>query len=141
MRGSISTGLCALSLLLLAGGCGSTPPATTGTGARKTVEAFYEALIRDDWDGAYAVLHPSSRAQWRKDVFVHAAQNYSHALGFVAKAVLIRSCEEHGTEALAHVFLIGQAEGKEKRFRDGVTLEQTGDGWGVVLPSGFGAMK
>jgi hypothetical protein len=130
----------ALTILLAAIGCREKPAPPPSTGARKIVEAFYEALIRDDGASAYAALHPRSRAQWPPDAFARSGQHYIRALGFVPKTVRIRSCEERGREAIAHVFLVGQADAREKRFRDAVTLEQTADGWGVILPPGFGAM-
>jgi hypothetical protein len=39
-------------LLVLLSGCGRTPEAPAGTGAREAVRDYYEGLIRQDWQQA-----------------------------------------------------------------------------------------
>src|SRR5262249_3578038 len=96
-----------LAFLGLAGG-GQAPAPPVDTGARKVVESDYEGLLRRDGDGAYVFLPPESRARLAPTQFARLAAEYHRAVGFEAEAVRVRSCEEHGTEAIAHVLLTGR---------------------------------
>jgi hypothetical protein len=121
-----------------AAGCGPGRTAPAGTGAEAVVRDFYEALARGDANRAYADLDADSRARVGPDAFAGLARAYRVGLGFEPGAVQVRSCEEHGDEAVAHVVLTGRAEGRERRFTDGAALRRGPGGWGVVLPPGFG---
>jgi hypothetical protein len=123
-------------LLLAAGlGCAARP---ADTGAREVVQDYYEALARQDWPQAYADLHPDSRRRWSADQFARLAQGYRRGVGFEPDGVRIRSCEEHGGEAVAHVVLTGPGPAGQRGYRDAVTLRRDGDRWGVELPPQFG---
>ena len=127
-----------LLVAALAAGCGRGPEPPADTGAREAAQAFYEALVRQDWDAAHAALHPDSRARCGAADFARRARTYRDRLGFAPEAVQIRSCEEHGDEAIAHVVLTGRTGDRSRRYEDGVILQRAAAGWGVVLPIRFG---
>ena len=102
---------------------------------------FYEALVRQDWPRAYAALDPDTQKRHSPEQFARLAQQYRRGLGLEPQAVHVRSCEEHGAEAIAHVTLTGRAAGRQAHYRDAVSLRQTGAGWRVVLPATFGRGK
>src|SRR5262245_33091389 len=119
-------------------GCSSPAPGPADTGARQAVEQYYQALAARDWQRAYAALPPDSRARLRPEQFAALAQGYRAGLGFEPEAVHVRSCEERGEEATAHVVLTGHAGPARKQFKDAAALRRGPAGWGVVLPSRFG---
>jgi putative alpha-1,2-mannosidase len=121
-------------LIILVAGCNSARPASPGTGADAVVRDYYEAIVRKDWNEAYAALHAESRAKVSAAAFAQQAASYRRRLGFEPQQVVVRSCEEHGTEALAHIVLKGGA----RSFKDAVVLRQQGSQWRVVLPPRFG---
>jgi hypothetical protein len=69
------------------------------------------------------------------------AQVYRAKLGFEPTAVLVRACEEHDTDATAHVILMGQSAAKEHRYKDAITMRRVENDWHVVLPKDFGRTK
>jgi hypothetical protein len=126
---------------LLAAGCAKKDrPAAADTGARAAVRVFYEALIARDWPRAYAALHPDERARSSEEQFAARAQAHSRRFGFAPTRLTVRSCEEAGDTAKAHVIIAGAGPGKHE-FRDALTLHKGPPGWGVVLPSTFGAAE
>jgi hypothetical protein len=125
-------------LLLALTGCGTHSAEQAGTGAEAAVRSYYDALIHKDWAGAYAALHPESRKRTTKEQFVCLAQNYRKNLAFEPLEVRIRSCEEHGDEAVARVILSGQGAGKQRTFQDGITLRRSGSDWRIILSPRFG---
>jgi hypothetical protein len=125
-----------LSLAVTA--CGSRSPEPAGTGAEAVVRSYYEALIQKDWARAYATLHPESRKRTTEEQFARNAQNYRKNLAFKPTEVRVRSCEEHGDEAVAHVTLTGMTARKRRAYQDGITLRRGGSGWSIVLPPRFG---
>ena len=58
-----------LFLMPLTAGCGHEPE-PPDTGARATVQAFYQALLRQDWPAAYALVHPDSKIRCSEQQFV-----------------------------------------------------------------------
>jgi hypothetical protein len=122
----------------LASGCGGDAEPAPGTGAREAARGYYEALVRRDWAAARAALHFDSRARCGPEEFARRAGAYRQRIGFEPQEVRLRSCEEQGGQAIAHVVLTGHAGGKQRSFRDAVTLRKVGSGWGVVLPPRFG---
>ena len=124
-------------LLLAVVGCAPSPP-VADTGSRATVQTYFEALVRRDWPNAYAALHPESRKGWTLDQFTRAAQTHRKALGFEPEEIHVSSCEEHGTEATAHVLLSGHTSKKLLNYKDAVTLKRADTGWGIVVPASFG---
>jgi hypothetical protein len=123
--------VCALLVFVLAG-C-SAPATAPDSGARAIVRDYYEALVRKDWQSAYAALHAESRAKVSAAQFAQQADRYRRHLGFEPKEIAVRSCEEHGTEALARIVIKGQNSGKPRSYKDAVLLRQAASGWGVVL--------
>jgi hypothetical protein len=129
------------ALAALAAACGRADPAPVGTGAEAAVRTFFEGLLHKDWPRAYGALEAESRARCGADRFARLAQNYRQGLGFEPQEVHLRSCEEHGAEAVAHVAFAGRADGRRRVFRDGVSLRRNQDAWGVVLPTRFGQAR
>jgi hypothetical protein len=132
-------GLCLLAAALLAG-CNEKSVSPADSGARETVQSYFEALIQRDWQRAYSILDSKSRERVTRDQFVQLAKNYRD-LGFEPEAVKLRSCEEHGNEAIAHVFLTGKMQKKDGRYKDAVVLRRTEKGWGIVLSADFGRTR
>jgi hypothetical protein len=126
-----------LAVVALAG-CGPGQPTTPRTGAEEAARDYYEAIRRRDWGRAYDLLHPQSRAQWSANGFARAAEAYRRGIGFEPEAVRVRSCEEQGEEAKAHLVFEGQAGGKQKFFKEAAELRRSASGWGVILPPRFG---
>ena len=128
------------ALLLIAvtlAGCGrATAPA--GTGAEQIAQRYYESIVRQDWPAAYAVVHPESRRHYSAEQFARLAQQYRRNLGFEPDGARVRSCEEHETEAVAHVVLTGRTASPRKYHKDALTLRPNGTEWAVVLPPHFG---
>ena len=133
-----SPGWAASLLTILVAGCTGAQAPSPGTGAEAVVRNYYEALVRKDWDVAYAALDAESQKNVSAAQFAKQAERYRRRLGFEPEEVAVRSCEEHGTEALAHVVLKGHAEGGRRSFKDAVGLRQSGSSWGVMLPARFG---
>jgi hypothetical protein len=134
MSGRMATTGCCL-MLALAGCRGAAAP--SGTGAESVVRDYYEALVRGDWNAAYAVVHADSRAKRNATQFAQQAEGYRRQLGFEPGQVIVRSCEEHGTEATAHVVLKAGA----RSYKDAIAMRRDGTGWGVVLPPRFGEKR
>jgi hypothetical protein len=126
--------------LLLAGlaGCswGTAPP--PGTGAKEAAQTYFEALVRREWPRAYAALHPESQKYCSLAQFTTFAESYRRTLGFEPEAAHVRSCEERGPEAIAHVVLTGRRASQARRYKDGVQLRESAGKWQVVLPRDFG---
>jgi hypothetical protein len=119
-------------------GCGRAPETPSGTGAEQVVRDYYEALLRRDWPAAHALLLPESRRKCRPEEFADRCRRFSRKLGFEPKELRVRSCEEHGDEAVAQIVLTGSKGGKRRSARDGVRLRRGEAGWGIVLPPRFG---
>jgi hypothetical protein len=127
--------------LALAAGCGTPPQPSGHTGAEEAARGYFDAVLHKDWQRAYAALHPDTRKRYSGEQFARLAQKYRQGLGFEPQEVKLRSCEEHGNEAVAHVLLVGQQAAKQRTFKEAVTLRQTPGGWAVVLPPGFGEAR
>jgi hypothetical protein len=122
-------------------GCGEAAAPPADTGAEAAARSYFEAILRQDWARAHATLYPDSRARCSPEQFSRLAQNYLRNLGFNPREVRVRSCEEHGGEAVAHVVFTGQSASRRRYYKEAVTLRQGGDGWGVVLPPQFGRAR
>jgi hypothetical protein len=123
-----------LVFLALAAGCGPAPRADTG--AREAAERFGAALCRGDWPAAYRELHPDCRKECDAEEFAGRAAGYRAAFRFRPDRIVVRSCEEQGGQAVAHVVFRGP--GSRQRFKDALVLRRQADGWGVVLGERFG---
>lgn len=131
------TGAAWVVLVALAG-CSSRSPGPPDTGARAVVQDLFEGLVQQDWGRAYAAVHPDQRIRLTEEQFTRLAQKYRIGLAFEPATVHVRSCEEHGQEALAHVILTGRQGTRQRLFKEGAILHTGPSGWGVVLPASFG---
>jgi hypothetical protein len=122
-------------LLIVLGlcGCQAESKPVVGTGADKVVRTYFEAIVRQDWNGAYAVLHPETQKKLSLSQFSAMAQQYRSKLGFVPTEVHVQSCTERQSDAVAHLTLTGSPSSKKHSFKEGATLRRTESGWGVVL--------
>jgi hypothetical protein len=125
-----------LACLLLAG-CGRSPP-PAGTGAEAVARRYAAALLRQDWAGAHAALHPESRAWCRVEQFARRGQDHRRGMGFEPRSVRLRSCEERGEDAVARFAFAGSSPGRQRFFKEAVVLRLSPEGWGVVLSPRFG---
>jgi hypothetical protein len=119
-------------------GCSGPPATPAGTGAREAVRDYYDGLLRQNWQQAYAVLSADGKQPMSEKEFGRLAESYRAKLGFNPEEIRIQSCDEKGNEAFAHVVLIGQIASKQRRFKDAVVLRRSADGWRIVLPANFG---
>jgi hypothetical protein len=120
----------------VAAGC--QPAATpTGTGAREAAVAFFQGIIRQQWDASYAVLDAANRARCDPARFAALAKSYRGGMPFEPTGVQVTACEEQGDRAIAHVVLVGRPSAHQ-RFKDAATLRRGPEGWGVVLSPTFG---
>jgi hypothetical protein len=125
---------------LTASGCGTRHSASPAdSAASATTTTFFTALINEDWPAAYQALHPGERARLTLEQFTGRAANYRQNLIFTPKSVVIRSCEEHGDTATAHITITAR-DSRHHQFRDAVTLRR-GVAWGVVLSPTFGESR
>ena len=131
--------VCVLGLAAV--GCSSPTRQPADTGARNAARVFAEAIAEQDWPAAYDALHADSRARLRRDDFARLARQYRRNLRFEPASVQVRSCEEQGEEAKAHVVFSGPAKSGSRQFRDSFLLRHGPEGWGVVLPRHFGRTK
>jgi hypothetical protein len=130
-----------LWLPVVLAGCGTGPQPPAGTSAAEAVRGFYTALLRQDWPRAYAALHAESRSRWSPEQFARLAAQYRRDLGFEPEQVHVRSCEERGAEATAHVVFTGPGASGPRFFKEAVRLRRGPDGWGVVLAQKFGRAR
>ena len=125
-------------LVLATVGCRGPTGQPADTGARNAARVFAEAIAEQDWPAAYDALHPDSRTRLRRDDFARLARQYRRNLRFEPASVQVRSCEEQGEEAKAHVVFSGQTKSGPRQFRDSLLLRRGSEGWGIVLPRHFG---
>jgi hypothetical protein len=105
------------------------------------VRQFFAGVVDQDWSSAYGALHADGRKRLSVEQFTRLAREYRRGLGFEPTSAHVRSCEERGDEAVAHVTLTGQAAGHQRLHKDAVTLRRGAAGWGVVLPPRFGQAR
>jgi hypothetical protein len=127
--------------VLLATGCGRVEAVPEPPGAEVAVSQFLEALKRRDWEHAYAVVHPESKKRCDAKRFATLAEQYFRNLGFAPDEVHLRSCQEHGEEAVSHIVWTGHDQGQARSYKDGFTLRRIADGWAVVLARSFGQVS
>lgn len=123
--------------MLLMAGCSAPVPPLIDTGARETTRRFFEALIAKDWAAAHALLTPDAKRKVTREQFTRLASDHRKSFGFEPEAVAIHTCDEHGSEATAHVTITGKGNGRH-RFKDAITLRKGDDSWQIVLPANFG---
>lgn len=124
--------------LLAVVGCGRRSPPPVKSAPQTVVEEFYGALIRQDWQLAYAALDPECQKRWTLQQFTSLARSHLNSLGFVPEQVHVQSCQENGTSAIAHISFTGHVPSRRWRHKDGTMLRRIAGSWRVVLPSNFG---
>jgi hypothetical protein len=133
--------LWAACLCGLVGCAGAESSSPTDTGARKTAEAYVQAILAGDWAGAYACLDFNSQTALPADRFASLAKAYRDAFAFEPEGVTVRSCEVHDDEAIAHVLFRGRSASGLRFYKDGLVLRRSDLGWRVVVPSSFGLQR
>jgi hypothetical protein len=118
-------------LTLVLAGCTRIAP-LANTGAETAARAYYDAILRKDWDQAFGVVETKTPSDGRS--FAIEAQLWRRQLGFEPEQVVMRSCREQGDEATAHVVLKGNGH----VYKDVILLHKTGGVWRVVLPPQVG---
>ncbi|MFL5342070.1 MAG: hypothetical protein ACJ8F7_18145 [Gemmataceae bacterium] len=124
-------------IAVLAAGCAK-PGASAPSEAGAVAQAYFDAIVRQDWPAAYSHLHADAKSRWQSDAFRSAAEHFRRHLGAQPESVHLSSCEEHGDEAVAHLLIVGHANGKPHTLREAVALRRSTSGWGVVPPPRFG---
>ncbi len=127
------------ALLLLSGCSSAPPPPVEDTGSHQAVTDFFQMLVTQDWQRGFALLTPEKRSSLSLDQFKAQALAYRKRIGFEPEEVLIRSSEEHGNEAIAHLSLVGHVQGQRRLFRESVVLKRRGSDWFVIPPNRFGS--
>jgi len=119
-------------------GCGAKPEPPAGTGAREAVSEFFDALAKREWNAAYDRVAAESRKHTDRAAFAQRADRYVRGLGFDFAKAHLRTCDEQGEKAIAHLNLSNAAGNRKHSYRESIMLQRDGDRWGVVLPSNFG---
>jgi len=128
-----------LLTLLGAAGCGSTRPTDPGdTGSKAAVLAYFQGILRKDWQSVYAMLTPETQKKFSPQRFESQAKVTRLRIGFEPEDVHIRSCEENGNDATAHVILLTKNPTHKRRFVDGITAKRIEGQWRIVLPDNYG---
>jgi hypothetical protein len=130
--------LTAFAFLGAVAGCAPSLDSPVDTGARATAHVYFQALLQRDWQGAYAQLAPASRAACSETRFARLAEQYRRQFGFEPEAVYVRACEEHASDAVAHIVFTGSSGGRQHFYRDGIVLCRADAAWHVVLQPRFG---
>ena len=117
--------------------CRFAAPAPKGP-ARETVVKYLDALVKQDWDSAYAQLHPDTCKKMDRANFERRGLAYCKSLGFALGAYAVRTCDEQGTKAVAQIMLTDAGKSAKHHYREGLVLQSTSDGWAIVLPANFG---
>ena len=133
-------GFCIGAILaaLFASGCGSESSERVDTGSTQVAQNFFTALREQQWDLAYDLVHIDCKVRVGGAQFRQLAGAYRKQIGFEPESVVVRSCEESGGEAKAHIAFRGRAGTDQKFFKDAIRLKQQGEKWFVVLSSTFG---
>ncbi len=106
-----------------------------GTGAKECVQ---KSIIEEDWQRAYENLAPENQKAATLEQFARLARDYRAGLGFEPEELHLRACQEHDSQAIAHVVLTGRNADQERRYKDAVTSRRCDNGWRVVLSKNFG---
>ncbi|HEV3117769.1 MAG TPA: hypothetical protein VGY58_11990 [Gemmataceae bacterium] len=116
-------------------------PEPEGTGAEQAVQEYCDAVVRGEWTRAYAGLDASSRQHLSEQQFARLIRKRWQAIGFEPQEARVRSCEEHGAEAIAHVVLTGHAGSRLRLYKDAVVLRHSATGWRVMLSPASGQFR
>jgi hypothetical protein len=118
-------------------GCQQAPPVALNTGSNEAVTEFFEAIVRKDWPRGLAALASDKNNHMTVEQFGRQGEAYRKYVGFEPEELHIRSCEEQGSQAIAHVVLVGHFNGRRKQFRESVALRLKDGKWGVLKPKHF----
>ena len=124
--------LLAAAIIVSFAGCGGPSSASGTTGAGDVARTFFESVINEQDQAAYDLIDPESR-HLTLEGFTVLSRSYTHNIGFHAERVHMRSCDEQGDTAIAHVMLNGR--GGHARYSDGITLRRVEGRWFIVLPA------
>ncbi len=129
-----------LLTVFVAGGCRK-PSRTTSTrasvGASEAAHAFFEAMLRQEWDTAYELLDDESRTWCSKEDFTARGRAVLGQLDFTPAAVFV-DVSEKGDHASALAVFRSAAGAGAKQFKDGADLTRTQNGWRLSLRKNFG---
>jgi hypothetical protein len=126
----------------LSGGCSELgSDASTQKGAALKAQAFFDALVKEDWETAYSQLELASQGRFSRSTFERMAKVHREELGLVPDKVRMLSCREEGKTALAHVLWMGKADNRSRSTKDSIALQLSEQGWGVVLTPRFGKSR
>src|SRR5437763_1681603 len=92
---------CGLIALALLAGCAGAPTPPDGGGAAAAARDYCEALVRQDWEAAYGLLHTDSRAKCGRGQFVRRSQTSRPGLGLAPGAWRRRAGKGKGAGAVA----------------------------------------
>lgn len=98
-------------------------------------------MLLRDFAHAYAALDPTSQKKCGMRQYRDLATSYLSSFGFDPDKAHVRSCEEHGASATAHIVFTGHTSTHERWHKDGILLHNDGTGWRVVLPAKFGQTR
>ena len=128
-----------LACVVAMAGCGRpAPPPPVDTGAKEAARAYFDGVIRKDWNVIYPALHPDSRRHYTREQFAQRSIANRKRMPFEPEVLLVRSCEEQGEKAIARVILTTRATRHKPRFTDAVVVRRSEGVWRVVLPDHFG---
>lgn len=127
-----------LTLVCGISGCAADPSVPSSDSAAAIVQTYCYALTQHAWPRAHATLHPDCRATLTVEDFVRLAGQYQQSFGFSPEAFHVRSCQEQGDDAIAHIVWNGHEGGHQRSYKDGLVLRRTGEGWRIVLPRNYG---
>lgn len=127
-----------LMLICLTPSCREPARPVTGTGAGEAAQGFYAGLLVQDWSRAYQILSPASRKRCTEQQFIARAIRHLQRMGFEPKEMHLRSCDERGKDAIAHITLTGHNQTHQRFYKDALALVREETGWYVTLSPLFG---
>jgi hypothetical protein len=133
--------LLCLGVLFLAAGYGcrhSAPPAVPPSQA--VVESYCQALVRKEWTRAYGLLDAESQKRCSRQRFVQLGPLEIDKFGFVPESCHVHSCQQREATAIAQLVFYS-SPAKNRRYRDSLTLRQSGGEWKIELPENFGVKR
>jgi hypothetical protein len=123
-----------LTLLILLAGCAGPRDSVNRDGpAARAALGYYTALLAGDSDSAWQSLHPETSKRLGKSGFEKRAKNLKTTWNITDATATVTSSQERPDNAVVHVALRGNRNGKSVRLTDGVTLKLDGETWRVWL--------
>ncbi len=103
-----------------------------GPAAREAL-VYYTALLAGDSAKAWSNVHPDTVKTVGKSGFEKRAKALKTAWTITDATATVTSSQERTDNAVVHVALRGNRNGKSVRLTDGVTLKLDGETWRVWL--------